>query len=61
MKLPKVDGLDALAGLGLGLLASGLWMIWAPLAPTVIGALLLAGVVWLMAMRRGPRTQGQGK
>lgn len=45
------DALDVVAAAGLGLLAWGLWSISPPLAPTVIGALLLAGVVWRAARK----------
>lgn len=46
-----MDRLDALALVGLALLNAGLWQVWAPLAPLVTGALILA-VVWRAAQRR---------
>lgn len=44
--MPSLDTLDVLALIGLALLALGLAGIWWPLAPLVVGALILAGVVY---------------
>lgn len=41
-----IDGNDILALIGLCMLFAGLWQMYAPLAPAVIGALLIRVAVW---------------
>ena len=43
--MKALDPNEVLAIIGLVLLAVGLWFIYAPLAPTVVGALLIAYAV----------------
>lgn len=38
----QIDASDVIAGVGLLLLAFGLYLAWAPLAPIVAGTVLLA-------------------
>lgn len=46
LRVAKIDPLDVLALIGLGLLSWGLWWIWPPLAPLVVGTLILVAVVY---------------
>ena len=35
------------AWIGTGLIATGLWFVWKPLAPIFVGLMLWAAVVWV--------------
>lgn len=41
-----IDGNDFLALVGICMLFAGLWQIYSPLAPAVIGSLLIRIAIW---------------
>ena len=49
--IKRIDGNDALIVLGFGLLGYGLWLVWEPLTPLVLGALML-GIGLIGAIRK---------